>query len=168
MQALPLWEPAYQTPFRGARDFQTFPLLLDASPHSGLASMAAQRWRTWSPEAHSGHGKRSCWRGSLSLEPGLFSLVGVGQQRERSGICVARSRPGRSRMLSLRSYRRSSSLPPWYHGGMEENPYKAPVATGQDRGRPRFPAWKWYGAVACIAIATFVAFAAFAGFFALE
>jgi hypothetical protein len=44
---------------------------------------------------------------------------------------------------------------------MEENPYKAPVEEGAPR-RPRFGYLNWYGAVAGIAIATFMALAAIA------
>ncbi len=40
---------------------------------------------------------------------------------------------------------------------MEENPYKAPVEEGAPRSS-RFGLLKWYGAMAGIAIATFLAF----------
>lgn len=48
--------------------------------------------------------------------------------------------------------------------GMDENPYKSPCETTTER-RPHFTRLKWYGAVAGIAMVTFLAFAVIAFFF---
>jgi hypothetical protein len=50
--------------------------------------------------------------------------------------------------------------------GMEENPYEAPVEFSPPTGASRFTRLKWFTAVACVAIATFVAFWVVGRFFA--
>ena len=54
-----------------------------------------------------------------------------------------------------------------YTGGMDENPYQAPIETSPAR-KTRFPAWKWYGVMAAISIATFAILWACAVFFGRE
>ncbi|HET6881891.1 MAG TPA: hypothetical protein VFI31_17125 [Pirellulales bacterium] len=41
---------------------------------------------------------------------------------------------------------------------MEENPYESPVEFAPTSPKSHFTVLKWYTAVACVAIATFVAF----------